>query len=83
MLRYINVLSQAPAVYDSAGLLHVMANFRRPNSGSWARMLDTNATDRRQGDAFRQESYWPIGASQEMFSCIVVKVCHVGFTEYF
>lgn len=66
---------QAPAVYDSAGLLHVMANFRRAQGGNWVRVLDTNELERRQGDTFRQESYWPIGANQDNFSCIIVKVC--------
>lgn len=75
---HINRVIQAPAVYDSAGLLHVMANFRKPNRGCWARMLDTNALDRRQGDAFKQESYWPIGANQDNFSCIIVKVGYIN-----
>ena len=54
-----------------------MANYGKPGMGTWARVLDTNALERRQGDAFKQESYWPIGASQEIFSCIIVKVCCV------
>jgi chromosome transmission fidelity protein 4 len=55
-----------------------MANFRKPNRGCWARMLDTNALDRRQGDAFKQESYWPIGANKNNFSCIIVKVRYIS-----
>jgi chromosome transmission fidelity protein 4 len=51
-----------------------MANFGKPGMGTWARVLDTNALDRQHGDAFKQESYWPIGASQDVFSCIIVKV---------
>jgi hypothetical protein len=54
-----------------------MANFSKPSMGTWARMLDTNSLERRQGDAFKQESYWPIGASQEIFSCIIVKACRL------
>jgi hypothetical protein len=52
-----------------------MANFGKPSMGTWARVLDTNALDRQQEDTFKQESYWPIGASQDVFSCIIVKVC--------
>jgi chromosome transmission fidelity protein 4 len=70
-------LPQAPAVYDSSGLLHIMANFGKPGMGTWARVLDTNAIERQQDDAFKQESYFPIGASQDVFSCIIVKACHV------
>jgi hypothetical protein len=54
-----------------------MANFGKPHMGTWARVLDTNALERQQGDAFKQESYWPLGASQDTFSCIIVKVCQV------
>ena len=74
---YDNLPLQAPAVYDSSGLLHIMANFGKPGMGTWARVLDTNALERQQGAAFKQESYWPIGANQHIFSCIIVKVCHV------
>lgn len=55
-----------------------MLSYRKPNCGNWVRLLDTNKLDRRQGDAFRQESYWPIGVTQDSMSCIVVK----GTAEY-
>ncbi|KAF7971209.1 hypothetical protein HWV62_21604 [Athelia sp. TMB] len=61
-LKWVGITDEgAPAIYDSSGLLHVMANFRKAHMGCWARMLDTNAVERGN----RQESYWPIGANQE------------------
>lgn len=71
-------LPQAPVIYESSGKLHIMVGYRIPNCGNWVRLLDTNQLDRRKGDAFRQESYWPIGVTQDSMSCIIVK----GTAEY-
>lgn len=48
-----------------------MINFRRPNRASWARLLDTNILERKQG---KDESYWPIGLSKDVFMCLILKV---------
>jgi chromosome transmission fidelity protein 4 len=62
---------QAPAIFDSAGVLHVLHHFRAPLRATWARMLDTTKLDRRQG---KDESYWPVGVSGDMFMCLILKV---------
>lgn len=48
-----------------------MINFRRPNRATWARLLDTNALERKQG---KDESYWPVGLSQDTLTCVILKV---------
>jgi hypothetical protein len=48
-----------------------MINFRRPNRAIWARLLDTNTLERKQG---KDESYWPVGLSQDTFTCVILKV---------
>ncbi|KAG6336624.1 hypothetical protein ID866_2463 [Astraeus odoratus] len=76
VLRWIGITEErAPAIYDSAGYIHIMINFRRPNRASWARLLDTNALERKQG---KDESYWPVGLSKDTFMCLILK----GKQEY-
>ena len=48
-----------------------MINFRRPNRATWARLLDTNTLERKQG---KDESYWPVGLSQDTLTCVILKV---------
>ena len=48
-----------------------MINFRRPNRATWARLLDTNALERKQG---KDESYWPVGLDKDTFMCLILKV---------
>lgn len=48
-----------------------MINFRRPNRAIWARLLDTNTLERKQG---KDESYWPVGLSQDTLTCVILKV---------
>ncbi|EGO25840.1 hypothetical protein SERLADRAFT_448755, partial [Serpula lacrymans var. lacrymans S7.9] len=52
-----------------------MINFRRPNRAVWARLLDTNAFERKQG---KDESYWLVGLSQNTVMCLILK----GRQEY-
>lgn len=51
--------------------MHIMINFRRPNRATWARLLDTNGLERKQG---KDESYWPVGLSQDTLTCVILKV---------
>lgn len=54
-----------------------MINFRRPNRATWARLLDTNTLERKQG---KDESYWPVGLSQDTLTCVILKVlAHLSF----
>ena len=64
------MIRQAPATYDSAGILNVMPRFRLPLAATWTRALDTNLLDRREG---KQESYWPVGVAGETFMCLILK----------
>lgn len=63
---------QAPAIYDSNGLLSILDRFRRPTQARWVPLLDTTALARRQG---KDESYWPVGVSGTLLMCIILKVC--------
>ena len=68
-------LVQAPAVYDSAGVMYLMPRFRIPLRGTWLRILDTDKLERRQG---KDESYWPVGLREDTFMCLILK----GRQEY-
>ncbi|KAG1752912.1 hypothetical protein EDB19DRAFT_1670517 [Suillus lakei] len=70
-LRWIGTTDEgAPAIYDSAGYIHLMIHHRRPNRAAWARLMDTNSLERKQG---KDESYWPVGLSQDTFMCLILK----------
>ncbi|KAH7888857.1 hypothetical protein F5I97DRAFT_758195 [Phlebopus sp. FC_14] len=71
VLRWVGITAEGvPAIYDSSGYVHILINFRRPNRATWARLLDTNTLERKQG---KDESYWAVGLSQDMFMCLILK----------
>ena len=72
---YVLKAVQAPAVYDSAGVVYLMPRFRIPLRGTWVRILDTDKLERKQG---KDESYWPVGLSEDTFMCLILK----GRQEY-
>lgn len=62
-------------MYDSNGVLFLLDRFRRPGQARWVPILDTNVLSRKVG---KDESYWPVGLSEKMFMCVILK----GRAEY-
>lgn len=62
---------QIPVMYDSKGLLSILDRSRRPRQGRWLPLLDTQTLSRREG---KQESYWPVGVSDNQAHVVILKV---------
>lgn len=62
---------QIPVMYDSTGLLSLLDRSRRPRQGRWVPALDMSQLARKQG---KQESYWPIGVTEQHVHVIILKV---------
>lgn len=59
-------------MYDSNGLFSLLDRSRRPRQGRWVPALDTNTLARKEG---KQESYWPIGVTEQHAHVVILKVC--------
>ncbi|KWU42267.1 hypothetical protein RHOSPDRAFT_36216 [Rhodotorula sp. JG-1b] len=59
-----------PVMYDSKGLLSILDRSRRPRQGRWLPLLDTQTLSRREG---KQESYWPVGVSDNQAHVVILK----------
>jgi chromosome transmission fidelity protein 4 len=58
-------------MYDSNGLFSLLDRSRRPRQARWVPALDTNTLARREN---KQESYWPIGVTEQHVHAIILKV---------
>ena len=61
-------------MYDSTGMLSVMDRYGRPGQARWIPLLDSNMLARKQG---KDETYWPVGVTENQFMCVILKVCRV------
>lgn len=68
--RALMTSSQAPAIYDSSGVLNVMPRFRVLLSATWMRVLDTGRLESTTGNI---TSYWPVGILGDTLLCLFLK----------
>lgn len=57
-----------PCIFDNNGVLLVLTHWREPLQAKWVPIF---CSKEQRGD--RQESYWPLGISQDKFNCIILK----------
>lgn len=61
-----------PCIYDSTGVLLVLAHWRTPGQATWIPILDTKLLPR-LASGRKQETYWPVAVAEGKFHCIILK----------
>ena len=68
-----------PAFYDDTGVVHILNHYRRIDQGQWVPILDTSVLD---SDKDTPPTYWPVGLSDEVFTCVKCRVSANAYCEY-
>ena len=61
-----------PYIYDSSGVLLVLAHWREPGQAQWIPLLDTRRLERLKSGR-KEESYWPVAVAGNKFHCVILK----------
>lgn len=59
-------------MYDTTGVLLVLAHWRTPGQATWIPLLDTKLLSR-LASGRKTETYWPVAVADGKFHCIILK----------